>query len=165
MVLAPHAVAGAATMLIFRTHPVLGFFAAFASHFVLDAIPHWHYRIDSEKKDSSAQFGKKLVISKTTLFDLGKITIDLLIGFLFTWIAAKLAFPNHLGFMMFGALGAVIPDALQVPYYLFPHSPFKYLQQFHVAVHSKKRIDDRHAFGIASQVIFSAAILALLAVI
>jgi hypothetical protein len=43
MILSTHAVVGGAIASLFPSHPVLVAVAAFASHFAIDAIPHWDY--------------------------------------------------------------------------------------------------------------------------
>jgi hypothetical protein len=47
MILSTHAIAGAAIASFLPSHPTAAFVLGFASHFVLDAIPHWDYPIRS----------------------------------------------------------------------------------------------------------------------
>ena len=47
MTLTTHAIVGAGIMSISTLHPALGVCAAFTSHFVIDAIPHINYEVQS----------------------------------------------------------------------------------------------------------------------
>jgi hypothetical protein len=43
MILTTHAIVGGALASLFPTHPIVVIAASFASHFAIDAIPHWDY--------------------------------------------------------------------------------------------------------------------------
>ena len=45
LTLMTHAIVGAAIVGLVPAHPLLGLSLAFASHFILDALPHWDYPI------------------------------------------------------------------------------------------------------------------------
>jgi hypothetical protein len=47
LTLTTHAIVGSAIASLIPTHPLLGICMAFASHFLLDALPHWDYPIRS----------------------------------------------------------------------------------------------------------------------
>ena len=47
MILSTHAVVGAALASFVPSHPLAALVIGFASHFALDAIPHWDYPIKS----------------------------------------------------------------------------------------------------------------------
>ena len=47
MILTTHAIVGGALASLFPTHPITAIAAGFASHFVIDAIPHWDYPLQS----------------------------------------------------------------------------------------------------------------------
>jgi hypothetical protein len=47
MVLSTHAIVGAAISSFITSQPAAAFVLGFASHFALDAIPHWDYPIKS----------------------------------------------------------------------------------------------------------------------
>ena len=65
MTLTTHAIFGAGLASLMPEHPVAAFIAGFASHFVLDAIPHWDYAILSESVDPN--FGKKIIVDRTLI--------------------------------------------------------------------------------------------------
>ena len=47
MILTPHSIVGAALANAFPDNPALGFGLAFASHYVLDMLPHTEYNISN----------------------------------------------------------------------------------------------------------------------
>jgi hypothetical protein len=47
MILSTHAIVGGALASLFPSHPVVIIAAGFASHFAIDAIPHWDYKLRS----------------------------------------------------------------------------------------------------------------------
>lgn len=160
MVLAPHAIVGAATAVVFRKHPIIAVCAAFLSHFVLDAIPHWHYRLASWHKDPSRPHGIRVVFGKTIVRDLSIAAIDFSIGTGAALAASLMFVPHYFLLVLAGAIAGILPDALQIVYYLFPDSAIRYLQRFHMAVHSKKNLDEQSSLGVAFQLSFSAAVIA-----
>jgi hypothetical protein len=58
MILTTHAVVGAALATFLPSHPVIAFAVGFASHFVLDAIPHVDYPIKSRSVNPKIGSGK-----------------------------------------------------------------------------------------------------------
>ena len=77
MTLTTHAVVGAAIATSMPNHPVIGFTLAFASHFVLDAIPHWDYKLSSQKTDNVNSLNDYMIIDRNFFIDLLKIGIDM----------------------------------------------------------------------------------------
>ena len=57
MILASHAIIGAAVGRLFPLSPFYGFLAGLLSHYAMDAIPHWEYTLPSISKR------KKLVLN------------------------------------------------------------------------------------------------------
>ena len=162
MILTTHAIVGAAVANILPSHPFIGFAAGFASHFLLDAIPHWDYSLLSRKKDQSNPMNDDMIINKNFIIDLFKIGVDAIFGI----IMALLLFssPNfHLAWApLWGAIGAVVPDALQFIYWKWRHEPLTSLYKFHaVWIHSKIKFSDRPVLGISLQVIFILFIVAI----
>ena len=162
MILFTHALVGGAVAAAFPTTPTLGIIAAFISHFVLDVIPHWDYAILSES--ANPKFSDKAFSWKNRLFllDLMRIALDAILGFFLT-LGLFLYFRKDLALIAaIGALFAILPDFLQFVYRLFPHSPIKYLQQFHSWVHSGVRYDNRQALGISLQAGMTLIVVAIL---
>ncbi|RJP45759.1 hypothetical protein C4587_00385 [Candidatus Parcubacteria bacterium] len=162
MTLTAHAVFGTAAALVFRENPVAAFVAAFASHFAADAIPHWDYSIrsftehPSDYRKSSFTFGKQF---RRDLFVSG---LDCTLGFFASLAAAAALHPGYIRIALIGATGGVLPDFLQLMYYLMPR-PFEKLQKFHWAIQKNNVLKKKYPlFGISSQ---AALVLAALAVI
>lgn len=159
MILATHAVAGTAVALVFKSSPVLAFFAAFASHFLLDAMPHLDHPIKSlERKSESSKEdtlrGRILFSDPKFLKDFFHIGLDGLIGTVLAFYAAWPESGETAFIVALGVLGGVLPDFLQLVYYMFKKGPIVYLQRFHVWIHAKFQITDRTFLVIATQAPF-----------
>ncbi|MBI4034181.1 MAG: hypothetical protein HY378_01375 [Candidatus Brennerbacteria bacterium] len=147
MILTTHAVTGAALATIFPNQPVVGFLAAFASHFVLDAIPHWDYPIATASL--KPEVSGKLKFEKSLAVDAVRIGSDFFLGLL---LAVSFFAPVvSLSFALLGAAGGLLPDFLQFAYTRFPREPFSSLQRFHTRIHAKKKL--AMSAGIAVQVL------------
>ena len=141
MILATHAIVGAAVAHLFPHHPIIGFFLAFASHFVLDAIPHWNYHLTSFRAARDSGTGRQdMVWGKAFLTDLVKIGLDGMLGV----GLALLLFPPQSGYdallTLAGVAGGVLPDALEFLYWKLGTTPLRWAQRFHNAVHFKEDI-------------------------
>ncbi len=139
MTLATHAVVGAAIARLIPKHPIAGFFFAFISHFLIDAIPHGHYRLFSTKRDSENPLNDDMVLGKNFILDLLNIGLDLLIG-----IGLTFAIFNQSSYLTLclGIIGGVLPDALQFAYWKIRKEPLTSLQKFHHNIHAKKKFND-----------------------
>ncbi len=157
MVLATHAMIGAAVANMFPTHPVLSFFAGFASHFLADAIPHWHYALASTTEDKKNKMNADMLINKHFPIDLFKISIDALLGIACAVLLLGVSRPYIFSATLLGAAGGILPDGLQFCYWKWRHEPLTSLQRFHLWVHATRRLDDRPIFGPALQIILSFA--------
>lgn len=153
MVLATHAVAGAALASVMPSYPVAGFMVGFMSHFVLDSIPHWDYKILSNSIDPKST-DRKLSFNKNMALDMLRIGSDGLLGL----VLAYLFFFDSASPWVFiaGAIGAMLPDPLQFVYTRFPKGPIVYLQRFHEWIHATKHLKGRPVVGIATQIILCA---------
>ena len=159
MTLATHAITGAAIATLMPTHPVAAFAAGFASHFVIDAIPHYDYPIFSEsihpkKKDSAIRLDRKLSI------DAIDFSVDAVIG-----IAVAIYFfvsPTSLITILAGAIGGILPDPLQVVAKKFPYEPLRSLQRFHQWIHTSYRLRESKqlVLGVVSQLLFIVLVIA-----
>jgi hypothetical protein len=152
MTLTTHAIFGAGLASCMPEHPVVAFTAGFVSHFVLDAIPHWDYEILSESVDPD--FGKKMTWSRELMLDAVRIGGDACFGI----IASLFLFGHHnlpgLLAIFSGAIGGIVPDALQFVYGHFKKEPLVSLQTFHKWIHTDMRLKHRPLIGISSQVVF-----------
>lgn len=151
MILATHAIVGAAAGRLFN-NPLLSFTAGFASHFVIDAIPHSEYKLSSKVNDPHDYLVDDMVMDHRFVGDIIKIGLDCIGGF----ILALFIFQGGLGYnaatisILAGALGGVFPDFLQFAYFKFKHQPLISIQKFHHFVHTKKRLQG--AVSIISQI-------------
>lgn len=149
MILTPHLIAGAAiasqTNNLFLI-AVISFF----SHHLLDALPHWDYKIS---------FKKRLGISAL------KITADILIGIIFIltvfFISSKIDFFSLLKLFL-GAFFSILPDGFQFLAFMFPNKSFKSYLKFHRFFGSKYK-KSFSLIGLSTQIII--IILAILVIL
>jgi len=153
MILSTHAIVGGAIASLFPSHPLLVALAGFASHFAIDAIPHWDYPLRSISVGRKAD-NRRLKISVLLVRDLSLIGADACFG-----LATALLLFATAGTVWVIALGAVagmLPDPLQFVHSLYPREPLKSLQRFHGWMHSKRKLAWR--IGVASQVAFATVV-------
>jgi len=150
MILSTHAIVGGAIASLLPSHPVLAVAAGFASHFVIDAIPHWDYPLRSIAIGKTAD-NRKLKISATLFRDLALIGFDACAGL----ALALLLFANATTawVVALGAIAGMLPDPLQFVHSVYPYEPLKSLQRFHSWIHSKKKLQWR--LGVSSQAGFA----------
>ena len=150
MTLTTHAVVGAAVASLFPQEPALALCAAFASHFLVDAIPHHDYSIRSASVDP--KIGAPMKFDRALLRDAVVIGGDALLG-----IALALFFfatPQNFVLIFFAACAAILPDPLQFVYAHFPREPLATLYRFHQWIHTPHRLKDAPVLGVISQVAF-----------
>ncbi len=152
MTLTTHAVVGTAAASIFYTNPLAAFVAAFTSHFLADAIPHWHYPIYSVKADENNPLETDMILGKQFVFDFLKIALDGCIGLGLSYVIFHAGFHVSLLITFIGAIGGMLPDALQFVYWKWRHEPLISLQRFHMWIHAKTDLDHMHARGVSLQI-------------
>lgn len=141
MILSVHAIFGAAVSSLVPTHPILGFTLGFASHFVLDAIPHKDYDLISLDLDTAGKIEpistinlirKKFKFIRDAVF----ISFDALIGII---LAFMFFFdPVHPFIFFLGAASSMIPDFLTFLYLILEHKSLSSFYDFHSSfIHSK----------------------------
>jgi hypothetical protein len=138
MILTTHAIAGAAVACAVPNYPVAGFALGFASHFVLDAIPHWDYKLTSYSEDQNNPMNNDMTLDKKFIFDFAKICLDVFVGFACVFALSGFLNPIYTLPLFAGAVGGVLPDALQFVYFKWRHEPLVALQKFHLRVHFDK---------------------------
>ncbi len=158
MTLTTHAVIGAAMASTMPTHPVIGFTLAFASHFLLDAIPHWDYPLNSYKADNENHLNDDMPINKGFFIDLSKIGVDMLCGILLVLIFfgfkdGTISATNITWVPFIGLVGGVLPDALQFVYWKWRHQPLIALQKFHLCIHAKSDFNGKPLIGVPFQMV------------
>jgi hypothetical protein len=153
MILSTHAIVGGAIASLLPSHPVLAVAAGFASHFAIDAIPHWDYPVRSIATGKTAD-NRKLKVSATLFRDLALIGFDACAGL----VLALLLFATSTTawVIALGAIAGMLPDPLQFVHSVYPHEPLKSLQRFHSWIHSKKKL--QWQLGVSSQAGFAALV-------
>jgi hypothetical protein len=153
MILSTHAIVGGAIASLFPSHPVLVVAAGFASHFAIDAIPHWDYPLQAISVRPVAE-SRALNVDRWLGLDLTLIGLDACAGLAIAiWLFAT---PATLGAILLGAVAGMVPDPLQVVHALYPREPLKSLQRFHQWIHAKRKLS--WPLGASSQAIFAAAV-------
>jgi hypothetical protein len=99
----PHVAIGAA-IAVAIPNPLISIPLAFASHFLMDMVPHWNPHISTEMK----KFGK---LTKPTLIF---IAVDMIFATLLTIFIAK---TNP--YIYLAAFMSILPDIAEGPYFLF----------------------------------------------
>ena len=153
MILSTHAIVGGAIASLFPSHPALVVAAGFASHFAIDAIPHWDYPLQAISIRPAAG-SASLNLDRRLWVDLSLIALDASVGLAIAiWLFAT---PATIGAILLGAVAAMVPDPLQVVHALYPREPLKSLQRFHQWIHAKRKLS--WPLGTSSQAIFAAAV-------
>jgi hypothetical protein len=118
-----HCVGGALASL-FPSYPIVAVAAGFASHFAIDAIPHWDYPLQyisvAPGHRDQLKFGRPL------LQDVALIGLDACAGLALA--VGLFATPATVVVIVLGALAAMLPDPLQFVHSLGPHEPLATLQ-------------------------------------
>ena len=162
MTLATHAVVGAAAASLIPTHPFLGFIAGFASHFAIDAVPHWEYSLASAKIDKDNLMNSDLVINENFFSDILKIGFDAMLGIVLSLIFFQSGRLEIFSIPVLGAIAGILPDPLQFVYWKCRCQPFIALQKFHLWIHAKTNLKEKPVLGIFYQlcIIFVIAVIA-----
>lgn len=166
MILTTHAITGAAIASTMPNHPIVGFVLGFGSHFLLDSIPHWDYKLGSISEDKENPMNTDIKINKTFIFDLSKIASDGLIGlilslYIFAFVLNSQGNSSLILATFAGAIGGMLPDALQFVYFKFRREPLVSLQKFHMFIHTKVKLNSRPLIGITSQILIILCVVAL----
>jgi hypothetical protein len=154
LTLTTHAVVGGAIVSLMPSFPMLGLCLAFASHFLLDAIPHLDYPIRSASVDP--KIGARMRFDRALLIDTVTIGADAVLGIVLA--VALFAAQANLLLVACGAGAAILPDALQFAYLRFRREPLASLQRFHCWIHTSNRMKRQPILGVVSQVAFVAVL-------
>lgn len=161
MILATHAIAGVALAAAIPNQPLLAFTTGIASHFLLDAIPHWDYELRSSRKDKNNPLNDDIVMGRDFWSDLIKLGGDTMIGLVLAWFFFHQFFINQLGLLTFasGVAGGLLPDALQFAYFKLRSPWLTVLQRFHNFIHAGHARKLKPSIGIVSQTLIVATII------
>ncbi len=150
MILATHAIVGAAVGRL-TGNPLLALVAGFISHFLADAIPHWQYRLGSMvHRDGPME--DDMIINRKFIWDLAKTGFDFAAGIILSVLLfqgtnnlSNISIP-----LIAGAVGGVLPDALQFAYFKIRREPLTSLQKLHNRAHAEKDLS-AFPYGLISQ--------------
>lgn len=152
MILTTHILGAAAlTQPIVGIHPVLLFFAAVASHYFLDAIPHRDYDLNALLREGDERKGKIVGVDhRKVVGDIIKVFIDGVLGvlILFFILSPALNLRELFPFALI-VIGAVLPDMLQLVFWFLPRWPITLFHRFHRLVHT--RHEPRRLIGFSIQ--------------
>ncbi len=153
MTLTTHALVGAAAASLFPSQPVLAFAAGFASHFAIDALPHWDYRILSKEQEESDRLKDNMnTKSPLFLFDLLRIGSDAVLGTVLAVVLFSFSlFHLPWWFVILGAWAGILPDPLQFVYFKLRLKFMEPLQRFHIWVQKGRSIHPGPLIGLLLQ--------------
>ncbi len=163
MTLATHIVIAAAVTKTFASaHPILGFFAALATHYLADAIPHWDYPVGSAPRDPTTGEVKKTFQRQAFLRDVRNAGIDFGVGSAIFFLASPPTGTMHTLAMLAIIAGAVLPDAFQGLYIAKKWGFLEAIQRVHDIFHTKIRLGPFPLIGIPLQLLIAGAALLIL---
>jgi hypothetical protein len=153
MILTTHAIVGGAIASLIPTHPVLAVAGGFASHFAIDAIPHWDYPLHSIALGKEAD-NRGLKINAALVSDLVIVGVDASVGLVIAviWFASTASWVT----IAIAAIAGMLPDPLQFVHSFYPRGALEPLQRFHSWIHSKRPL--RWGLGVSSQIGFVAGV-------
>ena len=138
----PHVALGA---VIAKTipNPFISIPLSFASHFILDMVPHWNPHLNTEIK----KYGK---LTKSTITI---IAFDLVLAVAFTLFFATKALPdqNMAINILLCSFASILPDAVEAPYFLFGYKN-KYLDIW-MKFQKRIQVDANLFWGLLTQAI------------
>lgn len=151
MVLTTHAVVGGAIGRLLPLNPILAFVLAFASHFLLDIIPHWDYPLASKANDNVESHTMRLRSGWPLVVDFSRVGFDFLLGALLVYFIFPPGESWWFSSIAWGVFGAVLPDGLQFVYAKWRPKFLRGLQRFHHFIHAKQNLNNRPLLGITLQ--------------
>ena len=163
MILSVHATFGAAVASLVPTHPVEAFALGFASHFVLDAIPHRDYDLISMEQDLNKKNEIIDVIYKKfkLIRDMVFVTIDALVGLCLAFIF--FFNPVYPWVFFIGVVGSLLPDFFTFLYFLLKHKSLASFFKFHSDfIHSKTISNISQSLGVLFQFCTLAILIAII---
>ncbi|MEK7634405.1 MAG: hypothetical protein AAB396_00765 [Patescibacteria group bacterium] len=159
MILSSHIIVASAVVAPLLAKPldfanaVFIFIISFLSHYAIDAIPHWDYKLFSIEELPSGD--KKIVATKiSVLKDLFKNSADGIIGLIGAIFI--IGIPDNLEkFFAFCLIiiGGILPDFLELCYVVFNKFPLNIFHKIHIFIHGKRIFKNKPILGIISQIL------------
>ncbi|OHA58111.1 MAG: hypothetical protein A2571_03675 [Candidatus Vogelbacteria bacterium RIFOXYD1_FULL_44_32] len=164
MTLGTHGAVGAAVVVGSGLHPVLGLSLAFLSHFALDALPHYDYKILSLDKTAEKNGVVKMLRGKLFVIDLMRIGLDGLLGLIFALLIWQMAGDTGSIYLALGGAGlGMLPDFLQFLYGKIGTGPLAIIQWVHNRFHTRYKLVDKFELGVLTQAVLVVLVFILLA--
>jgi hypothetical protein len=165
MILSVHATFGAAVASLVPSHPVIGFGLGFASHFLLDAIPHRDYELISIEGKSEGQT-KKISIIANKLKVIRDVLLASLDGLVGIFLSFLLFFnPIYPQSFLLGAIGGITPDIIVFVFLVLQHkslgSFFLFHSSFDSQLNKKMRQKISQIVGVGLQFFTAIVLLAI----
>lgn len=136
----PHAIVGA-TIVTKIPNPIVSLPLAFASHFVLDMVPHWNPHLNTELK----KFGD--IRKSSSIIVAADVVTSLVLG---TYMATHFAMnQTHMYFIFLGAFSGVLPDVIEGPYF-FLHMKSEFIKKW-LAFQKSIQVDTDIVPGLLTQ--------------
>lgn len=151
MTLTTHAIVGAAVARVFAGNPLAAFCVAIASHFLIDALPHWDYHLRSAKRDEKNIMNNDMAINRDFFFDLLKIALDATAGLVLSFVIFQPEGDSAVIAVLLGVIGGILPDPLQFVYFKWRHEPLISIQRFHMWIHTDVKLSDQWISGPVMQ--------------
>lgn len=122
-------------------NPFISVPLSFASHFILDMVPHWNPHLNTEIK----KFGK---LKNSTLYI---ITLDLVLALAFTlfFTSKALTDQNMAINILLCSFASILPDVVEGPYFLFGYKN-KYLDIW-MKFQKRIQVDANLFWGLLTQ--------------
>ncbi|MCF7843345.1 hypothetical protein K9M47_00425 [Candidatus Gracilibacteria bacterium] len=153
MILSTHAIVGTIIATTFTSNPYIAFSIGFASHFILDPIPHWDYKLHSFKKDLEGKLNHDMVLGKTFIVDLMRVGTDAMLGMIISFIIALYVLKvSTLQVILASVIGGILPDPLQFVYWKTRSKLLLPLQKFHTWIHGRS-LDIHPIYGVPLQIL------------
>jgi hypothetical protein len=130
MTLTTHGIVGTAAASLAVGNPLLALALAFASHLVIDIIPHRDYKLlFIEKKANSLE--NDMTLGRAFLYDLGRTGFDAVVGLAISLALFIFVFSVPPLYILLGVIGGLLPDFLQLVYMKTRFFLLTPLQAFH----------------------------------
>jgi len=161
MILSSHIITATAVAVPLATGPItptsaiIIFLVAFCSHYLLDLIPHWDYKLMSIKTCCGKE--KKGYIEKDKLkIDLLRMTIDGLLGVFVSSIIislSSLGTGEKIIVLLIIIPTSILPDMIEVINIFFKKQPVAFLHKIHLFFHRKNIFMGQPQKGVPLQIV------------
>ncbi|PIR57814.1 MAG: hypothetical protein COU71_01960 [Parcubacteria group bacterium CG10_big_fil_rev_8_21_14_0_10_38_31] len=160
MILSSHIITATAVTMPLATGPITPtkvafiFIVAFCSHYLLDLIPHWDYKLVSIKTCHREE--KNGCVEKSKLkIDLIRTTLDGLLGIFISALIISLSSLNLIDKIIVLSIiipTSILPDIIEVINIFFKGQPVAFLHKIHLFFHRKNIFMGQPLKGVPLQI-------------